>query len=453
LSTTLSPTYIAAIPEADSNRYYVRKNTAGTSIEVSHPRDNIWNIGGTPSLDLNFAKNKSLIDGVSGNNLISFARNSTATYVGEDGLIKTAAANEARFDHNPVTGESLGLLIEEQRTNLLLRSAEFDNVSWGKNNATITANSIAAPDDTLTADKLSATLNNSFALATHTVTINAANPYTVTVFAKAGEFSWLLLKQDSGSAPGSAYRSAWFNLSTGVIGTVESGLTASIQAFPNGWYRCSITYQLNGSGTSTVSPHIASTDGSNLVSGANGSKGIYIWGAQLEAGAFPTSYIPTTTAAVTRSADVASITGANFSSWYNQSAGTIFMDYKRSLYVGNAYPSPWVIRDSVPGAYLNGIQVYAEAGNSYDRLSGTNIGTTPAVTLSNPLGRTDKNVATFTSGSLNMAINGTLGTQSSSNIYASGSVNRFEIGTGFTFKRLTYWPSRLPNQTLQTITQ
>lgn len=126
--SVLAPTYIASIPQSDSNYYYVRRNIAGTRIEVSHPRDSLWETGGIPSLDLNFAKNKSLIDSVSGNNLVTFTRASTATYVGEDGLIKTAAVNEPRFDHNPTTGESLGLLVEEQRTNLLNQSQSFS--SW-----------------------------------------------------------------------------------------------------------------------------------------------------------------------------------------------------------------------------------------------------------------------------------------------------------------------------------
>ena len=66
--------------------------------------------GSRPTLDQRFAKDKSLVDKVSGQNLITFTRASSATYVGSDGLIKTAANNEARFDHDPTTGESLGLL-------------------------------------------------------------------------------------------------------------------------------------------------------------------------------------------------------------------------------------------------------------------------------------------------------------------------------------------------------
>ena len=80
-----------------------------------------------PSLDLRFAEDKSLVDATTGSNLVDFTRASSGTYVGSDGLIKTATTNEARFDHNPDTLESLGLLVEEERTNLLQRSEEFDD--------------------------------------------------------------------------------------------------------------------------------------------------------------------------------------------------------------------------------------------------------------------------------------------------------------------------------------
>ena len=106
------------------------------------------------SLDLNFSQYKALTDSVSGTNLITFSRASTGTYVDSDGLIKTAVADAPRFDHDPVTGESLGLLIEEERTNLFTYSEEFDDATWLKSNATVTANDAVAPDGTSTADKL-----------------------------------------------------------------------------------------------------------------------------------------------------------------------------------------------------------------------------------------------------------------------------------------------------------
>jgi len=397
-----------------------------------------------PSLDLLFT-NRSLVDNISGRNLITFTRASSATYVDSNRLIRTAATNEPRFDHNPATGESLGLLIEEQRTNLLTYSEQFDNAYWGKDGTAVTPNAATAPDGTLTAGLLYTITSGIASVYSNLGTVSSAF-YTTTVYLKSAGFTWASVYGPQGNI------SAFFNLIAGTVGTVGAGLTASISSVGNGWYRCSVTQ------TATyASFYVLPADANGtLTSTASGTSGIFIWGAQLEQGSFPTSYIPTTTAAVTRATDAASITGANFSSWYNQSAGAIFMDYKRSLYVGNGYPIPWIIRDSVPGNYINGILIYGEAGNIYDRLGGTNIETTPAVTLPNPLGRTDKNVATFTNGSLNMAINGTLGTESSSKIYPLGSVNRFifsPVMGGFTFKRLTYWPARLPNPILRRLTQ
>ena len=81
-------------------------------------RNDLWRRArAVPSLDLRFAESKSLVDAASGQSLVTFTRASSGTYVGSDGLIKTATTNEPRFDHNPTTGESLGLLVEEQRTN------------------------------------------------------------------------------------------------------------------------------------------------------------------------------------------------------------------------------------------------------------------------------------------------------------------------------------------------
>jgi hypothetical protein len=229
-----------------------------------------------------------------------------------------------RFDHDPVTGESLGLLIEESRTNLLQYSEQFDQSAWIKAQATVTPNIVTAPDGTQTADKLVMPISAStFHLCTQTATVSAGT-FTASIYAKKADFDWFLFKQDSGSAAGSAYRGAWFNLNTGSVGTVDSGLTANIEGAENGWYRCSIKYILTGSGTSDIAAIISPGDGQQNIVG-DGTSGVYLWGAQLEEGSFPTSYIPTTGSTVTRAADVASITGTNFSSWYNQSEGTVFI--------------------------------------------------------------------------------------------------------------------------------
>ena len=106
-----------------------------------------------PSLDLDFANTRCL------DPRITFSRASTATFVGADGLIQTAATNVARFDHDPVTRESLGLLVEEARTNLITYSEQLNNTGWFKNLVTVSANAGVAPDGTFTADQVSNTPN------------------------------------------------------------------------------------------------------------------------------------------------------------------------------------------------------------------------------------------------------------------------------------------------------
>jgi hypothetical protein len=360
--------------------------------------------------------------------------------VGSNGLIQTAASGAARFDHNPETGESLGLLVEEARTNLLLYGNDLSAGKWASANsylnATLAANVSIAPSVSplgLTTTS-SITLTSTDGRITYYSNPVSAGAYNFSVFVKSNGISSVSLGVDVAYAQGYTI----FNLSSG---TVTSGL-GTIQRFSNGWYRLS-TYAI-------LSTYPRADCGISF-SGTS-SQGLYVCGAQLEAGAFPTSYIPTTTATVTRAADVVGMMGTNFSSWYNQAGGTVLINYKRYPVSTFTYPTPWMIRDSVGGAYLNGIQVFGEAGATYDRLSGTNFTATPSVTLPNPYSRQDKNAAAFINGSQNMAVNGTIGTASSSNIYTSGTVNQLVIGQNFTYKSFAYYPVRLPDAQLQALT-
>lgn len=113
---------------------------------------------------------------------------------------------------------------------------------------------------------------------------------------------------------------AWFNVTTGAVGTVESGLTAAIYPSKNGFYRCTITAATAANGAAAIIFGTGSADNVNSFTGDT-SKGVYFYGLQVELGAFPTSYIPTTTTALTRNADVATITGTNFSGFWNAGVG------------------------------------------------------------------------------------------------------------------------------------
>ena len=231
-----------------------------------------------PTLDLDFANSKTL------DPRITFTRASGGSYVGADGLIKLAGVNEARFDHDPITGESLGLLVEEQRTNLLLRSEEFDNASWNKGNSTVSANSAAAPDGMLTADKLVEAATTSAHSVFSNFAATGAVPATLSVYAKAAERSEVALQIFEGASLGTAV----FNL---VSGTIASG-SGLITPAGNGWYRCSTTVT-PPTGT-LVRAFIITALGGGISYTGDGTSGIYLWGAQLEQSATVGEYIPTT---------------------------------------------------------------------------------------------------------------------------------------------------------------
>lgn len=152
------------------------------------------------------------------------------------------------------------------------------------------------------------------------ITVTNSTSYTWSVYAKAGEYNWLGLNAYTGLT----YRTSWFNLSTGVIGTEASGNSSTITNVGNGWYRLTVT-RTTADTTAYLIILVANADNAPSFAG-NGYSGIYIWGAQLEAGGFATSYIPTTTATVTRNTDNTIITGINFTSWFNYNSGTFYAE-------------------------------------------------------------------------------------------------------------------------------
>jgi len=280
-----------------------------------------------PTLDLNFAATKTL------DRRITFTRDSLGTYVDELGIVRTAPNNTPRFDHDPETGESLGLLIEESRTNLLTYSdlTSGEGLSPGWVNAGPVASkgtNVIAPDGTQTAwttlyDGSSgdgALSRNGGEVATSNSTV-----YTYSIWAKVPSTNTYITGVRLRTYNDN--HSANFNLLTGeVIGGSEGTTIPRIEAYPNDWYRCSITFTSGTDGDQGIQNYMLNnTSGSLNSSGANG-EALYLWGAQLEAGSFPTSYIPTSGSTVTRATDFAKITGTNFTDFYNQTEGTFFVE-------------------------------------------------------------------------------------------------------------------------------
>jgi hypothetical protein len=239
----------------------------------------------------------------------------------------TASANVARFDHDPITNESLGLLIEEQRTNLATYSQDFTNAVWSIRQLIKQPNIAIGVDGTLTAAKIIPDTTNNFHDLRNTTSIAKQS---ISIYAKAAGYNFISVRHD-GSPAGLLMN---FDLVNGTFGSLPSGVaSASMENVGNGWWRCSVNYTTItvAAGTSFVVSQSLTDTGSTTYTG-DGYSGIYIWGAQLEAGAFPTSYIPTVASQVTRSVDSASMTGANFSSWYRADEGTVYTDY--SAYTG-----------------------------------------------------------------------------------------------------------------------
>ena len=570
-------------------------------------RNDLWRRArAVPSLDLRFADDKSLTDAVTGQSLVTFTRASSGTYVGSDGLIKTAV------------------------TNLVQQSADISNAYWTKSETTVTANAAIAPDGTTTAGKLvESTANSQHTLASAAITWAGNAQYTATFYAKAAERSIFDLLLGTAGNWVNSERVATFNASSGVITfNPNSPAIASIQSVGNGWYRCRVTattvaapsassvfirmcdaaglssyqgiagygiyiwgaqleqsstvgeyipttstinsaprfdhnpttgeslgllveeqrsnlclqsaaistspwapngsetcvastltdpagglnaFKINfgGSGsferwqqavtvvsgtTYTLSAWVRSTSGTALfrlrfVGGVQSSDltatttwqrfsftltagttagffafnapstgaaaEIHVWGAQLEAGAFPTSYIPTTTAAVTRSADVASITGTAFSSWYRQDAGSVFVSSNLLANV-NTYEASFTDNTGNNHHYLRYLATQHQVVSASSGVANTNIFSDGGGSILSA-----RTAYSYGSNSYTVSTNGLLGGFSTTTGGIPSTVDRLNIGfsqvsgaTGnLTLRRLAFFPQRLSNPTLQALTQ
>jgi hypothetical protein len=254
----------------------------------------------SPSLLLDFANSRTL------DPRITFERASIGTYVASNGLIKTAAADEPRFDHNLTTGESLGLLIEEQRTNLFPYSGNTTITS--SSNVTTSRSTGVDGNPTSALNAIYTSGSGAFILSANTV-VSATNTYTFSIY----------MKRNSGTTTGVMY--SYFNSGTAGqwSGTILNEDGQHLGQAPIGvWKRYSKTITVtSGTGVQITLPGYDS----------NGLNVDY-FGGQIELGSFPTSYIPTSGSQFTRQPDKASITGTNFSDWYNQNEGTIYVDDK-----------------------------------------------------------------------------------------------------------------------------
>jgi hypothetical protein len=348
---------------------------------------------------------------------------------------------------------------------LLLQSEDF-STTWTNVNTSEAINVATAPDGTTTADKL--ITNNGVASVSSYITQTvaksaAATTYTYSVFAKTGDTGTgtvQLLAVDTASSANSA--TSGFSTVSGTIAIAESvngtftNASSIITPLADGWYRCSLTFT---TGTETS---INLRLYSRLPTTGNGSSGLLLWGVQLETGAFPTSYIPTTTATVTRAADVASITGSNFSSWYRQDEGTVFSDTaNRETYPGsNVFPYILQIDDGTSSNRVSYDNSVLNDGYRYN-LQCTSGGVSQGnLSQSGFASGAARWASAFRTNDFAFAINlspSVVSTRTSGTLPNVMTQLRIGEGTGKhftgTIRRLTYWPTRLGNEVLQRITQ
>jgi hypothetical protein len=335
----------------------------------------------------------------------------------------TDRLNIPRLDYS--NGSCPSLLVEPQRTNLLTWSSEFSN--WLDAGGSVTTNTAIAPDGTMTADTLTGLRYQ---------TPIGVNVWTFSCYAKAnGGSGNFWLRVDIPATNGTS-----FDLTNGTY-SAPSGYTASIEDVGNGWYRCTMT---------TPSVNIVNAV---VVSSDYGTNQTLIWGAQFEAGSYPTSYIPTTSPAVTRNADVISKTG--ISSLIGQTEGTLFVDAT-------------LTHDTTNNEYL--IQVSANANNRFFiyREASTNklgcfalVGASTIYTTLTASAATGTIKAAFAyeSGSFAFYVNGVqvgtsaaaFGTPTSMGIFNIDSNNGLENGF-YDYNAAALWKTRLTNTQLAQLT-
>ena len=390
-----------------------------------------------PTLDLNFAATKTL------DRRITFIRDSIGTFTDELGILRTATNNVPRFDHDPVTGESLGLLIEESRTNLITTNILDWNASSG---VILTDNAGTAPDGTNTAVKIIRGAPAAYQNANATVVnITTGTPLIMSWYLKAVEVDSIYFQTNDGN---------WIN---GTFDISEGGLQGSggnlddhgMYAVGNGWYRCWVKFD-SASSSLTLTFHPAT---SSPVSG-DGSSGALIWGVQLEQGSYITSYIPTNGSTVTRAKDTAKITGTNFTDFYNQTEGTLVAHYYST--VDDGYLAQFE-NVTTPGddriGFVNyaGYQGFVETGNSTQASLDNG---TPTV------GAFNKVAFAFKANDFAVSLNSATPTTDTSGTMPT--VGRMMIGSRFngqydilksSIRHLSYYPKRLSNAQLQGLTQ
>jgi hypothetical protein len=418
------------------NTSNVRVNYPSLGMDFVADTDGRYTLNGTAYNDL-----PSFLTATGG----TFSRPSIGTYYDSTGTLQTASANTPRFDYDPVTLQPKGILIEESRSNLARYSDQMDNAIWVKGNMAIISNSGLSLDGTTNADlAVPNTSSTMHVINSSGITQVNGTVYTMSFYAKAAGITGLY----SGISSVGAIIT---NLTNCSIVYTDPGPTYTVTSQGNGWCKIVQTYTSNGN-----LPYLIAYNG-GLTFASDGVAGLYIWGFQIEQGSFPTSYIPTTTAAVTRAQDSLSMSTLG---WFNNVEGQMFAEF-----IPNAtfsfYPQIGLFGDGTSNNFIaytlfpsnNLFFEWKEASSSLYFL--------------NALAATE-NISTkfagaYKTGSSAIVKNGGAPVSSSAALSAL-PINLFSIGSNIarggsdgrysgTISKIKYYPIRASNSQLQLLTQ
>ena len=425
------------------------------------------NLGDGSTLFLDFTTMGGVLDP-----RLTFTRSTTATYINSSGYVTSAAINAPRFDYSPTNiGEPRGLLVEGQTQNVLYYSQDvMQGTRWSiqggipSSYASISATGGTAPDNTNTANLCTeSTINVSRSI--YQGLTAAAGTYTASVWVKAGTGSTRYIRLVIPSAAGNfVYMTV--NISTGVVtqgpaiasGAVGvSAVSGTVTPYAGSWYRIQLTGTFAAAinfvfivPLDSATPSVNTGDYGREAYLGNGST-FLIWGAQLELGSGASSYIPTGASQVTRTVDTCYMSG--ISSWYNESAGTVISNItydelatnnsgiELSVGTGTSATNRIGIRKTYVDYYSGGGSAQAEM---YPTVTSGNVRIGTAYSLNDfAMCSNGGTMRTDGSGAVPVGLN-TL------KLYADNGTSGLVING--LIKSIKYFPTRLSNAQLQTLT-
>ncbi len=407
------------------------------------------------------ARTSGRINAITNGNL-NFTRASAGTFVGSNGLVQAASTNTPRFDYSPTTLQPNGLLIEEQRTNIVARSTWPGTPTTSS--AIVTQDAALSPDGTSSALSFVATTDITGTHrvvfgGTHTAVVGTT--YTVSVYVKSAGIRYVSIACGNG---------VMVDLQDGVFIVPAIYAGASVYTDPpykaisnkgNGWYRIEFTYTAAGS-FSQITCFLSQSPTSTTFAG-DGVSGIHMWGFQAEAGSFATSYIPTSGSTVTRSADVCTMTGTNFSSWYKQNAGTFLASIIPTFVDSNITPQFTVL--DILFNTTNYLQLFCSTvgtrtGTPNFRIRNNILVSNELSSLSFVSGQIAKIAGAFSVSDITTAMNGsvatsttvTLGTMPTPTSASFGNSSTITSSINGHLRSVQFYPTRLPDSVLQSLT-